>query len=528
MRIFLLLLFALSAHASVPIKPVRTAESAGNGAPVWAGGTFPDTSFEGVRYVSSRFLESLFGREGGWVPDRQKFVIPDSSGKKWYFTIDNPYMNIGDDVFNLIYPVRRGPEFLFLPLNPLLRLLNQRLGFTIAAPEAASPPREATRNGTGKPVPTGAVSANGANILDIGTEERENGTLVSMRTTGPMDWESYWVPPHYILRFEGGRLAPAYPSKAQGRGLVKSILTLQEKNLAQVTLNIPRAIDTVEVAYSGETQGYEITVRKKSARKDPTRAGGDDGREKGPARSLGTIIIDPGHGGKDQGAQVNGVNEAQITLAVSKELKSALAKLGYKALLTREGDEYVSLADRPKYASDKGGDLFISLHCNSIAGSVKRKKTVSGFIAYILREGESEEDKALARRENQAISEESGKNGKGEISPVEWILLEHQLNIYSKESEGFAEQIVKEFGGFQIGKYSTGASQAGFFVLVGAYMPAVLFEMGYLTHDRDRSTLNSEKGQRQIAERLAKAIHKYREIQSGASSSKEGKRPNAK
>jgi N-acetylmuramoyl-L-alanine amidase len=188
--------------------------------------------------------------------------------------------------------------------------------------------------------------------------------------------------------------------------------------------------------------------------------------------------------------------------------------MGYKALMTREDDQYITLQDRPKFASEKGGDLFISLHCNSIGGSMKRKKTVTGFIAYILREGESEEDKALARRENEAISEE-GKS-KGEISPVEWILLEHQLNLYSKESESFVEHIIREFGNFQIGKYSTGASQAGFYVLVGAYMPAVLFEMGYLTNDEDRRILSSEKGQKQIAERLGKSIDAYRKALGGS------------
>ena len=99
---------------------------------------------------------------------------------------------------------------------------------------------------------------------------------------------------------------------------------------------------------------------------------------------------------------------------------------------------------------------------------------------------------------------------------MEWILLEHQLNLYSKESEGFVEHIIKEFGGFQIGKYATGASQAGFYVLVGAYMPAVLFEMGYLTHEDDRRTLSSEKGQKQIAERMAKAVEAYRKAMGGA------------
>jgi N-acetylmuramoyl-L-alanine amidase len=516
------------AAASVALHPSQAALAAGSR---WQGGTFPDTSFEGVRYVSSQFLEGLFGREGGWVPDRQKFVIPDSAGKKWYFTLDNPYMNIGDEVVNLVYPVRRGAEFLYLPLTSLVRVVNQRLGLGIAIPESA--PAEPAAPAIVKPgrpdkatPPKTAALPGGSNILDVGAEERENGTLVSVRTAGPMEWESFWVPPHFILKFQGGQLAPQFPVKAQGQGLVKNILTVQEKDLVQLTLNIPRAIDTVEVAYSGETQGYQVTVRKKTEKsaqrereKDKAAAeneflgsgggdkGGNKGAEKGAAK-ISTIIIDPGHGGHDQGAMVSGVNEAQVTLAVAKELKAALTKLGYKALMTREEDKFISLPDRPKFASDQGGDLFISLHCNSIAGSMKRKKTVTGFIAYILREGESEEDKALARRENEAIAED-GKN-KSEISPVEWILLEHQLNLYSKESEGFVEHIISEFGGFTIGKYATGASQAGFYVLVGAYMPAVLFEMGYLTNDEDRRTLSSEKGQKQIAERMAKAVDAYR------------------
>jgi N-acetylmuramoyl-L-alanine amidase len=529
-----------SVRASVTLKTPSLAADAPSR---WQGGTFPDTSFDGVRYVSSQFLEGLFGREGSWVPDRQKFVIPDSSGKKWYFTLDNPYMNIGDEVVNLVYPVRRGAEFLYLPLTSMVRVVNQRLGLGISFPESApliesvsKPSPEAKP--AAKAAPKAATLPGGSNILDVGAEERENGTLVSVRTAGPMEWESFWVPPHFILKFQGGQLAPQYPTKAQGQGLVKNILTTQEKDLVQLTLNIPRAIDTVEVAYSGETQGYQVTVRKKSEKSEKRErdkdkaaaeseflAGTDQGKaqERG-AGKISTIIIDPGHGGKDQGAMVSGVNEAQVTLAVAKELKTALTKLGYKALLTREDDQFVSLPDRPKFASEHGGDLFISLHCNSIGGSMKRKKTVSGFIAYILREGESEEDKTLARRENEAISDE-GK-GKAEISPVEWILLEHQLNLYSKESEGFVEHIIREFGDFQIGKYATGASQAGFYVLVGAYMPAVLFEMGYLTNDEDRRILDSEKGRKQIAERMAKAVEAYRKAMGGGA--KDGKKKNAK
>ncbi len=505
LRSVVLALF-LCAGLFVPAFSSLTLKAAQPNQGRWAGGSFPDTTFEGIRYVSSQFLENLFGKEGVWVPDRQKFVLPDSAGKKWYFTLDNPYISIGDEVFNLGFPVRRSAEFLYLPLPSLIRILNQRgIAIDIADPDLTTDDKPVLSNSSNEPL------SGQSNILDLGAEARDNGTLVSVRTAGKLDFESLWVPPHYILKFQGGQLSPSIRHKMQGQGLVQNIQIFQEKDLVQVTLFIPKAIDTVEVSYVPESLGYQILVHKKGGRPNPVLAPSKEPSVKAVEKSFGTIIIDPGHGGKDQGAQVAGVNEAPVTLAVAKELQTALSKMGFKALLTRDDDRFVELKDRPKFASDQGGDLFISLHCNSIGGSPKRKKTISGFTAYILREGESEEDKTLARRENQAISEGSGKNNKTEISPVEWILLEHQLNLYSKQSEAFVDMIVHAFDGNAIGKYATGAGQAGFYVLVGAYMPAVLFEMGFLTHDDDRRILSSEKGQKQTAERLAKAIQKYRQ-----------------
>jgi N-acetylmuramoyl-L-alanine amidase len=521
--------------AAVQIKPSSTNSIEGPGAKAgsvamsWPGGTFPDTLYEGMQYVSSLFLESLFSSEGAWIPDRQKFVLADSSGKKWYFTLDNPYMNIGNEVFNLGFPVRRGPEYLFLPVTALLRILNQR-GYAVEVQE--TPGKIEPGLPSGRPdkslAHNTALLPGGPNIFDIGAQERDNGTLVTVRTTGKLEYESFWVPPHFILKLQGGILAPQYPLKAPGQGLVKNILTLQEKDVAQITLTIPKAIDTIEVTYSPQTLAFQVLVHKKSNKPLADRSLDQKNSGKVAGKAFGTIIIDPGHGGKDPGAQVAGVSEANVTLAVAKELKLALTKMGFKALMTREDDRFVELKDRPKFASEQGGDLFVSLHCNSIGGSLQRKKTVKGFTAYILREGESEEDKTLARRENQAVSEESGKNNKSEISPVEWILLEHQLNLYSKESEAFIDKVVKEFEGYSISKYATGASQAGFYVLVGAYMPAVLFEMGFLTHDEDRRILASEKGQKQIAERLAKAILKYQQSLSPKTKAGDAKKLNSK
>ena len=83
------------------------------------------------------------------------------------------------------------------------------------------------------------------------------------------------------------------------------------------------------------------------------------------------------------------------------------------------------------------------------------------------------------------------------------------MNLYSHQSEAFAEKIVKAFENAKIDKHRTGAHQAGFFVLVGAFMPAVLFEMGFITNDKDRAFLESQSGQKDIAEGLARAIDDY-------------------
>ena len=212
----------------------------------------PDTVFEGVRYVSTSFLEDLFGQEGGWVPDRQKYVVTDSTGRRWTFTLDNPYMNIGDEVFNLGFPVRRGPDLLYIPLPSLLRILNGRLGYSIEAPPevlAAAPV-----SGDSEAVPGVKPDPEGYNIFELGTEERDNGTLVSVRTAGKLPMESLWSPPHFILKFQRGLLAPEFPAKSPGQGLVKQIHAVQEKGLAQLTLNIPKAVDTVEVAYTEDAK----------------------------------------------------------------------------------------------------------------------------------------------------------------------------------------------------------------------------------------------------------------------------------
>ena len=180
--------------------------------------------------------------------------------------------------------------------------------------------------------------------------------------------------------------------------------------------------------------------------------------------------------------------------------------------MTRDSDVFITLKQRPELASKWKGDLFVSLHCDAIAGDAARKAQTKGFKAFILREAESEEDKAIARRENKFIDEASDAGARRELSPVEWILLEHQLNLYTKESEEFAYELVQSLAveSVPIPKNGSGAGQAGFYVLVGAFMPAVLLEMGFISNPAEEKYMASEAGQDELAAKIADGIDRYR------------------
>ena len=200
-------------------------------------------------------------------------------------------------------------------------------------------------------------------------------------------------------------------------------------------------------------------------------------------REVKTIVIDPGHGGKDTGAQGKNSNEKDIVLAVGKLLKKELEKEGFNVKMT---------------------------HCNAIDATPERKKQIKGYHVYVLRAPESEEDKAIARRENKVATLYGEKNAKEELSPIEWFKLEARLEKYKQNSYMFTEEMLKAFDGGKIKRQGGGVGGAGFMVLVGALMPAVLFEIGFISNPEEEAYMTTTKAQEDIAARVAKAVSTYK------------------
>jgi N-acetylmuramoyl-L-alanine amidase len=224
------------------------------------------------------------------------------------------------------------------------------------------------------------------------------------------------------------------------------------------------------------------------------------------ARQLGLsvkrIVIDPGHGGKDPGCFINGdIKEKDIVLDMAKTLKSKLEKrLGCEVLLTRTTDIFIPLDERTAFANIKKADLFISLHVNA-----HRQNSISGIETYFLNMTTDKQAVLVAAREN-ATSEKN-------ISDLQSILNDLMLNTKISESNRLAHSVQNGIMGDLKKKYrenkSLGVKQAPFYVLIGAEMPAILIETGFLTNNTERKKLISSTYHETLSEGISRGIDEY-------------------
>jgi len=264
-----------------------------------------------------------------------------------------------------------------------------------------------------------------------------------------------------------------------------------------------RDVLVVDIRFNLEVASMAIVERRKGKVQVEIRlgAGVDITRPAGrPAKSrwaLSTIVIDAGHGGKDPGALgLGGLREKDVTLAVATELARRVraGMPGVTVVMTRTDDRFVELYRRGQLANERQGRLFLSIHCNSMPGM---PHPASGFECYVLRPGRTDDAARVAATENEAIRYEMDR-GRYEGDNERAIIAAMAQSAFARYSEEAAHRIRKGLRGATTIP-DRGVHQAGFFVLVGASMPAVLIELGYLTNDRDAKVLASATGRKRLA-----------------------------
>ena len=223
-------------------------------------------------------------------------------------------------------------------------------------------------------------------------------------------------------------------------------------------------------------------------------------------RSRKTIVIDPGHGGKDPGASDNGVREKDINLAVGLELHKVLTEKGYNAVMTRATDLYLKLQERTDIANNVEADLFVSVHVNALP----RKKSMTGFEIYIMALPTDKDAMELAKAENREYVEGKGMDSSNVDRRTEMLLKilgDMQQNNKISESTDFAAMLYN--AGVRNGLPMRRVAQAPFFVLRGAGMPAVLLEIGFVTNANESQLLTTQAYQQRIANAMAEGIVNY-------------------
>ena len=221
------------------------------------------------------------------------------------------------------------------------------------------------------------------------------------------------------------------------------------------------------------------------------------------------IVIDPGHGGVDPGNPglyfPGGLVEKDITLGIARLLRAELMRRGLGVRLTRTTDTLIDLADRGASCS-ADCDLFVSIHVNAMPPGPRRSQT-GGVETYFLSDAKTEDQKRVAKMENDAIRFETGASG-GATGDVGFILRDLQSNEYLRESARLAELVQEEASGAQPGG-DRGVQQAAFTVLTTARRPAILVETGFATNREDAAFLASALGAHKIASAIATGIVAY-------------------
>lgn len=219
------------------------------------------------------------------------------------------------------------------------------------------------------------------------------------------------------------------------------------------------------------------------------------------------VVIDPGHGGVDPGAiSVNGYHEKNLTLAISKELARQLNATGrYKAVLTRNDDDFMALRERVTFARAAGADLFISIHADSHG----EWETRGASVYTLSTEASDKEAAALAAKENKADII-GGLDLSRQDRDVASILIDLAQRETMNRSKIYAGMLVEEFDRAHVTLLPHRPHRsAGFAVLTAPDVPAVLLEVGYLSNKTDERALMQQSHRQKLARAIIKAADAF-------------------
>ncbi len=478
----------------------------------------------GVRYISLPDLVHMFGLNYYYNPVIRKMEIKLSLAQM-KLAADNSFLIVTDlatrkqTPLQMPVPMRTVGDSLFAPLMYFLPIFNS-ISRTELAIDTAREMSLAGFDSTGAPKQY--------DIAGVGVEGRKNGYLLRIHSKKKVaDADRFLRDDNWLyVTLPNTTVDTAALDAIEPGSLIEKTVAVQSPTSAQISFKLTKKVGTSEIVQDDRSNDILISLhtvsppskkelaaqRRLQEEADQKRQGElqshlDAQREKW---KLDVVVLDAGHGGNDPGTLGTiGTREKDITLGIVLKLGKLIEEKlpDVKVVYTRKSDRFIELYRRGQIANENQGKLFISVHCNSLE---RKPSPTNGFEIYLLRPGKTEDAIKIAQKENAVVRlEKDTQDRYKDITEENFILVTMAQSAYVRQSEQFASLLEEEMDK-EMSSASHGVKQAGFYVLVGASMPNVLVETGYLSNRKDEMFLRSPSGQQIVAESILAALRRYK------------------
>ena len=420
--------------------------------------------------------------------DRKKLVIY-TSGRKIKISGGTSYIIIDDKSYQMVMETKIEFGDIYVPADNFFNLLKK----TVLPGLNFDPKKEFLE-----------IDVVKFDITGINIETKSNGTIIRLSTKKPFSERniSSFINKHgwYYLTIANAIVDTSMINAGLYRGIISKIESDQIGETSQVAFKLRSKVISHDWYQNLDPSEIIITLRTPLGKVEEHI---NDIKDQW---MLNTVVLDPGHGGKDPGALGKyGTKEKDVVLDITKRLGRLLErKAGIKVIYTRDEDVFVPLMDRTKIANESNGKIFLSIHANA-----HKNRNIQGFETFLLSPGKNEDAIEVASRENSVIKMEEGVSQYENLTGENLIMATMAQASFMKESEDLAAKVQIELGK-KLKTPNRGVKQAGFLVLIGASMPNVLIEVGFISNPSEEKMLKQSSYKQKIAEAIFEGIKKFK------------------
>jgi len=416
-------------------------------------------------------------------------------GSSFEITEDNPFVILGEDVYQLPVGSKNFYDEIYMPVEYLCKHLTRHL------------PGDYLFNAEEMKI---NVDVGKAKLYNLRIYEKKNGTQITINSTRYFGSElSGWK------TNTGYVIVTAYPAKVDSAsftiphkiGLVRNVVANNFSQSVQLNFDlVTKNIEEPKIIQDENTYEINIFLYKKNVNVNNLIQSSDIIDNEKKNWIIDKVIIDPGHGGIDPGAVgPTGLKEKDVVLDVALKLGEMIEKnLGLEVDYTRESDVFVPIRDRTKFSNAQNGKLFLSIHCNST-----NDRRVAGYEVYFLSPAREEDAREVMELENSVIELEESQEIYKDMTDENLMIYSITQSGFLKESQEFAISLSQQLQRYIKQSNNRGVKQAGFYVLIGASMPNVLIELPFISNRKNEKLYKTNEYRKELAYGIYRGIEHF-------------------